>query len=186
MQVLIDELPPQHIWQKHTHGTSLVDYPIRRHSVTQSNPDADETYWMPEPAFHEYSKSEIEGRSSTLIRKVRKRLEAAMGIANSDDSPSPMRSRASTLRRKIGGWLSQSRGERGHHSIEEPLALTRPTDLGSLLLWPFRRLQHKFGHRKESVDCEVKNENPAEESAKAKAKGRGNRLACESESSLDE
>lgn len=186
MQVLINELPPQHIWQRHIHGTSLVDYPIRRHSVTQSNPDADETYWIPEPAFHEYSKSDIEGPSSTLITKIRKRIEAAIGIASDEDNPAPVRSRASNLRRKIGGLFGQSRGRQGHDRVEEPLELTRPTGFGSLMLWPIRRLRQKFGHRKESVDLEVEHEHPDEERARAKGKERESEPACESESSLDE
>lgn len=186
MQVLIDELPPQNIWERHTHGTRLVDYPIRRHSVTQSNPDADQDQWMPEPAFHEYSMSTIEGRPRTLFKEARKRFKAAFGIVSSDDNSSLVKSRGSKIRGKIGTFFGLYPDGQGHDRDKESLKLGRPTGLLSLMLWPFKRVQRKFGHRKESVDCEMENENPSEQSTGAKGKEREVEVECESESSVDE
>lgn len=186
MQVLIDELPPEHIWERHTQGTRLVDYPIRRHSVTQSNPDAEEDQWIPEPAFHEYSMSKIDEQPETLLKKARKRMNAALGIAGSDDSSSLANSRASKIRGKIGGLLGLRPSRQSHDQVKEPLELSRPTDLISLILWPFRRIQRKFGHHKEPVSSDLEYENPGEQSAKAKGKERETELEFEPESSVDE
>lgn len=141
---------------------------------------------MPEPAFHEYSMSTIEGRPRTLFKKARKGIKAALGIASSDDGDSPVKSRGSRMRGKIGRFLGLRTGGQGHDRVKEPLELGRPTGLMSLILWPFRRIQRKFGHRKESVDCEMENKNPGEQSAKAKGKEREIELEFEPESSVDE
>lgn len=187
MQVLIDELPPQSIWNRHTHGTRLVDYPIRRHSVAQSNPDADQDQWIPEPAFHEYSMSTVEGRPRTFFKKARKRIKAASAIASSGDSSSLVKLRGRKIRDKIGSFLGLRPSGQGHDRAKEPLELGKPTGLMSLMLWPFRRVQRKFGHRKESVGCpEMETENPGEPSAKAKGKEREVQLELEPESSVDE
>lgn len=173
MKILIDELPPQNYWAKPVHGTSLTDYPIARHSISQSNPDIDRSHWTPQPAFHKYSDLKCEGHPKTLTKKERERLGTDMDSASSDSSSSPKETRPSRIRVKMKKLFSHGRGGGGKvvDQENEPMISTGPTETMSLGRRVRENLRHKLAGRR-PLGNEVREDIPTEQSTKTKGKGR--------------
>lgn len=189
MKALIDELPPQNVWQKHTRGTSLADYPIAKYSISQSNPHLDRSLWMPLPAFYDYSKVKSEGHPSTLTNKERRRLEADLFDSESfDGGSSSVKSRASKIRGNLENLMGVRHGAGGNNRITESKLLVNASKVKSLIRRLSERLGRKLNRRKSVDDEEVDfdDESQAESNAKAKGKRRESEPESEDDESEDD
>lgn len=186
MKVLIDELPPQHIWKKHARGTSLADYPVAKHSVSQSNPQVDRTQWTPEPAFYDYSKVKSEGHTKTVTKKECESTEESMASASSGGDSPPAKSRASKIRDRLENLMGVDRGDGGNDQARESSSSANPTEATSLRRRMLARLQRRLKHRSSTDDKKVDDVDQAESSAKARGKRRESEPESDDDSVADE
>ncbi|KAJ4423884.1 hypothetical protein N0V82_001468 [Gnomoniopsis sp. IMI 355080] len=185
MKALIDELPPHNIWQKHTHGTSLADYPISKYSISQSNPLLDRSLWMPPPAFYDYAKVQSGEHPSTLTNKVSRRQEGNLFDSESyDGTSSPVRSRTSKIRGNLENLLGVRCDAGGNKRVKESNLLVNPNTTKSLIRRLSRSLRRKLKGLRSTEDKDVDFEDEIQTKSNAKAKGK--RRESEPESEDDE
>lgn len=186
MKALIDELPPQDVWKKHTHGTSLYDYPIARHSISQSNPHMDRSHWTPESAFHNFYRLQSEGHADKLTNQGFKRQEAAVGSVSPDGDFSVVQSRASKVRGKLENLVGIRHGDMEDDPATESQLTFNPTKSMSVTRSLFKKVQRRLKGRR-SVEIEkTDNEGQTEPSEKSKGKRRESEPKSDNDSILDE